>query len=385
MKKTGLRHLTLVALLLTVLPAVALVPPAPRLDVASYILYEANSDTVLAEFEAERRLPMASLAKIMTSYIVVDQASKKELDMEAEIPVSRHAASQVGSRMFVRARSRIAITDLMHGIVIQSGNDAAVVLAEHLGGNEDGFVDIMNSYAQKLGMNNTLYTNATGLPTEQEQYSTAHDQILLTRALILNYPEHYSMYKRKEFTYNNIRQPNRNRLLWLDPTVDGVKTGHTKEAGYCLVSSAKRGEMRLIAVLMGANTESERNTHSRRLLEYGFRHFATRRLFENNSVLLSKKIWGGLSDKIRLGVEEEMQITLPRAQFELLDIQTHVNDQLIAPIEDRQEVGTVRVMLNDELIAERPLIALQRVRSLGFTGRMWAYIQLFFQRLLGLE
>ena len=368
---------------LLVLPAFAFVPPPPRLNVASYILYEANSDTVLAEFEADRRLPVASIVKIMTSYIVVDQAAQDELDITAEIPVSRKAADAIGSQMFLRARSRVAIPDLLKGVVIQSGNDAAIVLAEHVGGSENGFVDIMNSYANHLGMANTLYANSTGLPVDREQYSTARDQSMLTRNLIRFYPEHYGLYKQKEYIYNDIKQRNRNGLLWLDPTVDGVKTGHTNEAGYCLVSSAARGDMRLIAVVMGAATESERNTYSRRLLEYGFRHYATRRVVEQNAMLLNADLYGGITDKIRLGIDADLRVTLPRSEFEEVEILTELDQQLLAPIEAGTAVGTVRVMVNGEAIAEHPLITLQRARALGFLGRIWARLQLFFGRLFG--
>ena len=256
---------------LLVLPAFAFVPPPPRLNVASYILYEANSDTVLAEFEADRRLPVASIVKIMTSYIVVDQAAQDELDITAEIPVSRKAADAIGSQMFLRARSRVAIPDLLKGVVIQSGNDAAIVLAEHVGGSENGFVDIMNSYANHLGMANTLYANSTGLPVDREQYSTARDQIhadaqpdsLLPGTLRAVQAERVHIQRHQatqsqRSAVGSIRQ-------WM-----GSRTGHTNEAGYCLVSSAARGDMRLIAVVMGAATESERNTYSRRLLELRF-------------------------------------------------------------------------------------------------------------------
>ena len=367
------------------LPAQAFVPPAPRLNVASYFLYEANSDSVLAEFEADKRLPMASLTKIMTAYIVVDQAKRNGLDLTAEIPVSKRAAGQIGSRTFVRQGSRVGIPDLLKGLAIQSGNDAAVVLAEHVGGTEEGFVDVMNSYARSLKMENTLYANATGLPSDREQYSSSRDLVKLTHSLIRDYPEHYNLYREKTFRYNDISQRNRNRLLWLDRTVDGVKTGHTQEAGWCLVSSAQRGEMRLIAVIMGAATETERNNYSRQLLEYGFRHFATRKVLEQNEVLERVDVWGGLTQSVRLGVEQDLKITLPRSDFERVEVRTEIEQQMLAPLEIGDVVGTVNVLLGDESIATQELIALERVRSLGFVGRTWARIRLLFSNLFGLE
>ncbi|MGI9346204.1 MAG: D-alanyl-D-alanine carboxypeptidase family protein [Gammaproteobacteria bacterium] len=361
----------------------AFVPPPPRLDVASYILYEPNSGTVLAEYDAERRLPIASLTKIMTGYIVVDQAAQEELDINALIPISKKSAETIGSRTFLKAGSKISIQDLLKGIVIQSGNDAAVALAEHIGGSEDGFTDLMNSYTRALNMSNTLYANSTGLPSDREQYSTALDQVVLSSALIKKYPEHYDLYKEKFFTFSDIKQRNRNGLLWLDTTVDGIKTGHTSEAGYCLVSSAKRKHIRLIAVVMGAASESERNTYSRRLLEYGFRHFTTKRIFEQNEVLIQPEVWGGTSARIKLGVTEALDATLVRSDFELVDIQTHITEELVAPIQSGDVMGMVEVRIKDELYAEYPLVALERVRSRGFMGRVFAQISLFFNQLFG--
>lgn len=380
------------AVALAPLPAAAqsasvLVPPEPELPVKSYILIDALTGSVVAKQAPDLRVPVASLTKMMTSYVVVDQAAQDQLDMQSDVPISVKAWSVEGSRMFVREGTRVPLLSLLRGVAVQSGNDASVALAEHVGGSEAGFVDLMNVYASRLGMDNTRFANATGLPVDGEEsaFSTAADLSILARRLIYDHPEHYEEYAVRSFTYNGVTQSNRNGLLWLDESVDGIKTGHTEEAGYCLVSSAQRRGMRLIAVLLGAATEAERNTYSRRLLEYGFRHFSTRTVLDAGEVLREVPLWAGVREQVALGPLDAVRVTLPRAYLEDLQVEVVVEEDVIAPKRRGDKVGVVRVRHEDSMLAEVDLVVLEDAADAGMFSTVISYIELFMHRLLGLD
>ena len=362
-------------------------PQVPNLNVGAYILVDADTGTILAAQNADSKVPVASITKVMTGFVVMDQAKRGQLDLEADVPVSRKAWSTGGSKMFIRHGSRVPLMDLMRGMVIQSGNDAAVALAEFVGGDEEGFVQLMNRDSAAMHMKQTTWANASGLPSDKEGYSTARDLTILARRLINDFPEHYALYNERNFTYSGITQRNRNQLLWLDPSVDGIKTGHTEEAGYCLISSAVRNGMRLIAVVIGAESEAERNLYSRRLLEFGFRNYSTELLVELGQVLKEEQVWGGLSEKIPLGSADDLKVTLPQSWFGGLDFVVEIDGDLIAPVKRNQEVGKIRIVhkQQEEPIAEVPLVALRSAKPMGFFGLTWARIQLFFHRLTSLE
>ena len=283
------------------------VPNAPELDLKSYILIEPETNTVIAEFNAEGQIEPASMTKVMTAYVVADQISNNLINIDDQVLISEKAWKMGGSKMFIEVGKRVSISDLLKGIIIQSGNDAAVAIAEYVGGTEDGFVDLMNSYAGALGMSNTNFSNSTGLPGE-EHLTSASDLAILTSNFISKYPKIYSLFKEKEFEYGGItgNKYNRNKLLWRDETSDGVKTGHTSSAGYCLIGSAKRGNMRLITVVAGGKTANNSFSDTQRLLEYGFRFFATQKYFDANKEYTSAKVWGGKSDIIKLGVAKDL-------------------------------------------------------------------------------
>jgi D-alanyl-D-alanine carboxypeptidase (penicillin-binding protein 5/6) len=302
------------------------------------------------------------------------------LSGEDEVDVSVKAWRTEGSRMFIREGTKVRIDDLMKGIIIQSGNDASVAIAEHIAGSEDAFADVMNQQAVLLGMNDTQYQNATGLPNE-DHYTTAADLAKLTTALIKNFPEHYSLYGEKYFSYNDIRQPNRNLLLWRDKSVDGVKTGHTDSAGYCLVSSALRDDMRLISVVMGASSEEARATESQKLLSYGFRYFETLRLYKADETLRTVKVWGGQTDRLDLGVAEAVVLTVTRGTKAELSATLDIDGVMYAPVKRGDKLGQLKISDADGVIAELPLIALMDIPEAGFFSSLWDSISLFFTQL----
>jgi D-alanyl-D-alanine carboxypeptidase (penicillin-binding protein 5/6) len=272
--------------------------------------------------------------------------------------------------MFIKLGSQVSVSDLLHGIIIQSGNDASVALAEHIAGSEDAFADMMNTTAQKLGMSNSHFMDATGLPNP-EHYSSAHDMALLARAIIYGEPTHYAIYAQKEFLWNNIKQPNRNLLLWRDPSVDGIKTGHTSQAGYCIMNSAKRGDQRLISVIMGDVSEKQRADDSLALLNWGFRFFETHRLYEPGKALATQKVWKGASRQVQLGVAAPLLVGVPRGKYEQLKPSMDVPRQLVAPIKKGQQIGMVKVNLDGKTIAQAPLVAIEGVDEGGFFRRLW--------------
>lgn len=357
-----------------------MIPSPPALSAKSWLLIDAHSGHTIVEHNADQPLPPASLTKMMTSYIASEQIASGNISMDDEVLISEKAWRKGGSKMYVRVGTRVKLEDLMRGIIIQSGNDASIAVAEHIAGSEDAFADLMNKHAISLGMNNTHFQNATGWPAP-EHYTTARDLAKLARAIIFDHPEHYKLYAEKEFTYNEIRQPNRNKLLWRDPSVDGLKTGHTEEAGYCLVSSAERNGMRLIAVVMGTKSENARANESMKLLTYGFRFFDTVKSYEANGQLVEHDIWLGQEDKIKLGVSEDIWITIPRGAEKDVKAQLDFPSQLKAPINAGEEVGTVKLVLDDETLTEVPLVALESVEKAGFFKRIWQHILLFFMGL----
>ena len=360
-----------------------LLPRPPQINVTSYILVEPVTGKVLAEFNADDQIEPASMTKVMTGYIAADQLHRNLVRADDEVLISTKAWKMEGSRMFIEAGKRVSFEDLIKGVVIQSGNDASVAIAEYLGGTEEGFVDIMNAYAQSLGLNNTLFENSTGLPSSNH-FSSARDLSIISANLINNFPEHYALYKEKSFTFNDIRQLNRNRLLWRDDSVDGIKTGHTESAGFCLISSAARGSMRLIAVVAGANSEDERFNASQRLLEYGFRFFVTQNLLESNEEVRSADVWGGKKDNVSLGLAKDLTVTVTRAELPGLKIDYTFNNNIEAPISKGDILGSLSVKSGDTVIANANLVALEEVEPKGFFGRLISKIIMWFLNLFNL-
>ncbi|WP_271410581.1 D-alanyl-D-alanine carboxypeptidase family protein [Pseudomonas sp. Q1-7] len=375
------KRLLLPAALLIVAPASMaaqqIIPSPPQLAAKSYVLMDAQSGQVLVENNGDQRLPPASLTKLMTAYIATLEIRKGQIGETDPVTISEHAWRTGGSRMFVQVNTQVSMSDLLHGIIIQSGNDASVAVAEHIAGSEDAFADMMNTTAEKLGMANSHFMNATGLPNP-EHYSTAHDMATLARAIIYEDPAHYAIYSQKEFFWNNIKQPNRNLLLWRDKTVDGLKTGHTEEAGYCLVASAVRDNMRLIAVVFGTNSEQARAAETQKLLTYGFRFFETQSFYQKGAELAKAQVWKGESREVKAGLAQDLTMTLPRGQAKKLQASMTLNPQLIAPIKQGDVIGKVDVKLEDQVVHSADLIALETVEEGGFFRRLWDSIRLFF-------
>ena len=359
------------------------VPDAPELDLKSYILIEPNTNTVIAEFNSNSEIEPASMTKIMTVYVTADQISNDLISIDDEVLISEKAWRMEGSRMFVEAGKKVSVSDLLKGIIIQSGNDASVAISEYVGGTERGFVDLMNAYASSLNMNNTIFQNSTGLP-DDNHFSSAKDLATLTSNLITKFPDIYSFYKEKQFTFNDIKQLNRNKLLWRDDSSDGVKTGHTEAAGYCLVGSAKRGDMRLITVVAGSDSDNNRFLASQRLLEYGFRFFATQKVLNANQEYKKINIWGGVEKTLGLGVLEDVSITLPRTSFKDLTVNYNYSNNIQAPIEVGQKIGTLEIISNDEIVFSTNLVALENIKSKGFFGRLWSKFVLWILSLFGM-
>ncbi|MDQ7912924.1 D-alanyl-D-alanine carboxypeptidase family protein [Pseudomonas sp. 102515] len=357
--------------------AETMVPAAPQLAAKAWILMDANSGAVLTESNSDQRLPPASLTKLMTAYIATLEINRGRIKESDMVTVSEHAWRTGGSRMFIKVGTQVSVGDLLHGIIIQSGNDASVALAEHIAGSEDAFADMMNTTAQKLGMQNTHFMDATGLP-DPNHYSSAHDMAILARAIINADAQHYAIYSQKEFFWNNIKQPNRNLLLWRDKTVDGLKTGHTDEAGYCLVASAVRDGMRLVAVVFGTNSEQARAAETQKLLTYGFRFFETQSFYKKGTELAKAPVWKGDTREVQAGLANDLTMTLPRGQAKKLHAEMVLNPQLIAPIAQGQVIGKVEVKLDDKVVHTADLVALQAVEEGGLFRRLWDSIRLFF-------
>ncbi len=358
-----------------------IIPAPPQLAASSWILMDANSGRILAEHNADERLPPASLTKLMTAYLVERELDRGTINLTDMVNISENAWRTGGSKMFIEVGDRVSVDNLLHGIIIVSGNDASVAMAEHLAGGEAPFADLMNQHATRLGMNDTHFMNATGLPHENH-YSTAHDMARLSRHIINDYPEHYAIYSQRNFSFAGIDQPNRNRLLWRDPTVDGLKTGWTTEAGYCLVASAQRDGMRLISVVMGTSSEEARAQESQKLLSYGFRFYETMKLYERGAVLATPRVWGGDINELRVGVDEEVFMTLPRNRNEELRARLNLDADIQAPVAVGDDVGTLEVYLGEEMVGERQLVALENIEEGGLFKRLFDQVQRFFSNLI---
>ena len=360
------------------LPAV---PPPPSVAAKSYLLMDADTNLIIAEHNGDEPLHPASLTKIMTGFVAAGELANGRISLTDEVLVSVEAWRTPGSRMFIQEGTRVSVANLLRGIIIQSGNDASVALAEHIGGSEGAFADMMNSQALALGLTATQFRNATGLPAE-DHYTSARDLAVLTQEYIRRYPENYAMYSERSFKYNDIEQANRNRLLWRDRTVDGVKTGHTAAAGYCLVASAKRKDMRLISVVMGAADGNTRMRETQKLLTYGFRYYETKRLYEVGVPLKSARVWYGEMDSVDIGVAEPVVVTIPHGRYDDVEVEMQLPNHLEAPLSAGAEVGVLQLTLADETLHRTPLILLQAVDQSGLFDQATDYVQLLFSRLL---
>ena len=358
------------------------IPNPPDLGVGSYILYEPNTGKVLVSYNADEPVEPASLTKLMTSYVIADYIKEDFISLDDEPKISIKAWKTEGSRMFIREGTRVKVSDLLKGMVIQSGNDAAVALAEHAEGSEENFAYVMNEFADNLGMKNSSFNNASGLP-DPLNVTSAYDLALLTAALIKDFPEQYQLYSEKYFTYNGIKQANRNRLLWRDEIFDGGKTGYTSAAGYCLVGSAMRGDMRLVAVVLGSEDDKRFNDVSA-LMTYGFRHYDTVKLFDANESLRDVEIVAGKSESVPVGATEDIILTLTKDQRESIRYEVEVGTRILAPISASDQAGTLRVLDGDNnVLAETDLIYLEDVEELGFFQRLIAIIWNWIKSLFG--
>lgn len=354
-------------------------PAAPSLNAKAYILIDVNSGKIIAEKNSDERLPPASLTKMMTLYVISNALKNEQIHLTDNVRISQEAWKIGGSRMFVKEGQQVPVEELLKGIIVDSGNDACVAMAEHLGSSESGFTEIMNHQAKNLGMNNSHFTDSTGLP-DKEHYTSAKDLAILGRALINNFPEYYHWYKQKWFTFNGIRQPNRNRLLWRDNQVDGVKTGHTDEAGFCLVSSAKRDNMRLLAVVLNSPNDTARADDSERLINYGFRFFETHELYKAGSSITELPLYKGEANKITIGLLSDQFITIPAGQYQRLSISTKVPKYVEAPIKKGDSIGELVIKFDGNIIGNRPLYALQNVSQGGFFACAKDSVALIFKR-----
>ena len=356
------------------------VPAAPTLGAKSYMLMDFNSGRILIEHNVDLQVEPASITKLMTSYVVFKELAEGNISLEETAPVSEKAWRTGGSRMFISPDMQVSVEDLLRGMVIQSGNDASVALAEYIAGSEAAFAGLMNHYAELLGMTGTSFINSTGLPDPQH-YTTARDIVVLSAAIIREFPGYYEWYSEKEFTFNEIRQHNRNTLLWRDPAIDGLKTGHTEAAGYCLAASAKRDGMRLISAVMGSASETNRASESQTLLNYGFRFFETVQLYQAGQELARGHVWKGLTEEVTLGLEEPLFVTIPRGRYDDLDAQVEMKPELSAPLLAGVTVGKITVQLGDDLVASRKLVTLSAVEEAGFFGRSWDEVRIWMDGL----
>lgn len=364
-----------------------IVPAPPALAAQAYILMDATTGQILVEHNADSKVPPASLTKMMTSYLLSEQIKRGIVAPTDMVTISKNAWAQNplfngSSLMWIEVGKQVSLDDLHRGIVISSGNDASVAVAEYLSGSEAMFVDMMNQQARLLGMSNTVFKNPHGLPDE-EHLSTARDMALLARAIIQNHPEDYELYSEREYTFNHITQANRNNLLWRDPSVDGLKTGHTEAAGYCLVASAKKQNMRLISAVFGAASTAARESETQKLLAYGFRFFETRKLYSKLTPLAENRVWAGKQDALSLGLADDVYVTILRGRYKDLSATTELDQQLMAPVTAGAEYGVLQVKLDDEVLVDKPLVALDSVDKAGFFKTLWHKLVLFFERLLG--
>ena len=354
-----------VSLVIPAQAAQALVPQPPQLGASAYILIDAVTGKVIAEMNADEMLPPASLTKMMTAYMLAYEVAAGNVSLDDQVRISEKAWRTKGSRMFIQEGKFVKLEDLMRGIIIQSGNDASVAVAEHLAGTEEAFADLMNQHATRMGMTKTHFSNSTGWPAEGH-LTTARDLAILARAIILDHPENYLVYSEKEFTFNKIRQPNRNKLLWRDSTVDGMKTGYTLDAGYCLVASAKKDGQRLISVILGASGTEARAQESQKLITYGMRFFETHVLYDAQEVLAKARIWGGAKDYIELLLERDVAVTIPRGQAKYIKATMEINKGIEAPLSAGDVLGKLVITLDTDVILERDLMARKGMLEGGF-------------------
>jgi D-alanyl-D-alanine carboxypeptidase (penicillin-binding protein 5/6) len=366
--------------LLFLLPALAFadVPPPPAVAAKAWLLYDYTSAHIIASAKEHERIAPASLTKLMTAYLTFAALKQKTLTLDQVVPVSKRAWKTPGSRMFIEPGKPVTVEQLLHGMITQSGNDAAMALAEAVAGSEDVFVQMMNREAQRLGMKDSHFADPTGLP-DPKHYSTAYDLNLLAAALIRDFPEYYPLFSEREFRYDNISQPNRNRLLWLDPHVDGMKTGHTESAGFCLIASAKRGAQRLISVVLGTDSDSARAQESLKLLNYGFRFYESAKLYSKGQTVSSLEVWKGAENRVKAGFLSDLYVSVPRGQDDQLKADMVSTQPLVAPISAGQKVGMVKVTLQGKLLGEYPVVALENVPVAGFFGRTWDSMRLWFK------
>jgi len=354
------------------------VPAAPKVSAKSYILQDYNSGHILAENNASSRVEPASITKLMSAYIIFNEIKAGRLKLTDKVLISKKAWRMPGSRTFLEVNKKVPVEILLKGVIVQSGNDATVALAEHVAGSEETFASLMNQYAKKMGMTGSHFMNSTGLP-HADHYSTARDIAILSRNIIKDHTDFYNYYSIRKFIYNGIPQYNRNKLLWRDKTVDGLKTGHTDSAGYCLASSAKRGDMRLISVVLGDKSEESRANSSRALLNYGFRFFETRKLYSAGQTLKQVRVWKGASDQLALGVAENLYVTFPRGSYKQLSATIDIQPQIIAPASKGQKIGTLNIALNKQVITEASLLALKSIEKGGIWRRSVDSIKLWFK------
>lgn len=364
----------------------SLIPAPPSLSAKAHYLIDTMSGKVIVENNADEKLGPASLTKMMTSYVLSYELAQGNVSSTDMVTVSKNAWAQNfpgSSLMWIEVGTKVSVSDLHKGVVISSGNDASVAIAEHIAGSEDAFADVMNKHAEIMGMSNTHFVNSHGLP-DPDHYTTAKDLAILAQAIINDFPDDYTLYKEKSFTYNNIKTMNRNSLLWRDPSVDGLKTGHTEAAGYCLVASAEKNGMRLVSVVLGTNNKEMRLQETQKLFSYGFRYFETHKLYKAKEELNASRVWAGLKQTVSLGISEDIILTIPRGEHKNVKAQLEIDDVIKAPVALGSTYGTVSIMLNDEQLLRVPLVALEEIEKAGLFAWLWDEIKLFVMQLLGL-
>ncbi len=354
------------------------IPQAPSTGSKSFIIMDYDSGRALAEEHADQSYEPASITKLMTAYVIFNELESGKIALTDMVTISENAWRTAGSRMFVEVGKQVSVEDLLQGMIVQSGNDATVALAEHVAGSEETFAALMNRHAEDLGMTGSHFLNASGLP-DAKHFMTAHDIATLTASVIRRFPEYYKWYSQKEFTFNNITQHNRNKLLWQDESVDGVKTGFTDSAGYCLVTSAKKEGMRLITVVLGTASANERAVASQALLNYGFRFYETHMLYDAGTTLASSRIWKGDTQTVTLGLSKPLYVTIPRGRYDALQASMKVDSRIMAPVEQGAKLGSVQVKLDDDVVAELPLVSLQPVPEGSIVRRLADSALLYFE------
>ncbi len=356
----------------------SVVPAAPSIGAEAYTLVDFHSGRVLASSGAEKRMEPASLTKMMTTYVAFSEIKQGNIDLSDMVHVSEKAWRMAGSKMFIEVDTEVSVENLLKGVIIQSGNDASVALAEFIAGDETSFADLMNQYAAQLSMSGTNFENASGLPSSKH-YTTAQDMALLAAALIRDFPELYKMHAWKEFEYNGITQYNRNKLLWRDESVDGLKTGYTKSAGYCLVASAERDGMRLISVVLGSDSERTRVSETNALLNYGYRFFETHRLYDARQQLTEIRVWKGEAESLGVGLTKDLYVTVPRGQYEKLNARMEIDNNITAPVREGETRGKLHVTLAGEQLVQRPLVALSTVQEGNLWRKVSDHVRLLFK------